>query len=109
MKKKAVRYHREKNVGVITLNRPERMNAWSLVSKNSRMRPKDCIVSAVWSVAKTRWPVTAARTALDAAEAERASMLAASQGAVEHRLREIGRAAQQHCSPRWSNEYEDYC
>lgn len=27
MKKKAVRYHREKNVGVITLNRPERLNA----------------------------------------------------------------------------------
>jgi len=27
VKKKAVRYHREKNVGVITLNRPERLNA----------------------------------------------------------------------------------
>ena len=53
MKKEAVRYHREKNVGIITLNRPERLNAINpdllsdLITQLNVARQDEAVVSVL--------------------------------------------------------------
>ncbi len=53
MKEDAVRYHREKNVGIITLNRPERLNAINpdlltgLINQLNAVRQDEAVVAVI--------------------------------------------------------------